>query len=56
MLFRSRNGNGEKADDIRKALTFLLGPAQAQADDLGYVPLQGSLLEKAKRAVQRIGK
>ncbi|MFN9629933.1 MAG: phosphate ABC transporter substrate-binding protein PstS [Cyanobacteriota bacterium] len=51
-----RNGNGEKADEIRKALDFLLGPAQAKADDLGYVPLQGTILNKAKRAVQRIGK
>lgn len=51
-----RNGNGDKADDIRKAITFLLGPAQAKADDLGYVPLQGMILSKAQRAVQRIGK
>ncbi|MEB3335734.1 MAG: phosphate ABC transporter substrate-binding protein PstS [Cyanobacteriota bacterium] len=51
-----RSGNGEKADEIRKALEFLLGPAQAKADDLGYVPLQGSILSKAKSAVLRIGK
>jgi phosphate transport system substrate-binding protein len=51
-----RNGNGEKADDIRKAINFLLGPAQSQADDLGYVPLQGTILSKAKQAVERIGK
>ncbi|MFN9546050.1 MAG: phosphate ABC transporter substrate-binding protein PstS [Cyanobacteriota bacterium] len=51
-----RNGNGEKADDIRKAISFLLGPAQSKADDLGYVPLQGAILNKAKRAVERIGK
>lgn len=51
-----RNGNGDKADEIRKAIDFLLGPAQAKADDLGYVPLQGTILNKAKRAVQRIGR
>jgi phosphate transport system substrate-binding protein len=51
-----RNGNGEKADDIRKAINFLLGPAQSKADDLGYVPLQGQILNKAKRAVEKIGR
>jgi phosphate transport system substrate-binding protein len=51
-----RNGNGEKADDIRNAINHLLGPAQSKADDLGYVPLQGTILNKAKRAVSRIGK
>jgi phosphate transport system substrate-binding protein len=51
-----RNGNGEKADDIRRAMNHLLGPAQSKADDLGYVPLQGTILNKAKRAVGRIGK
>lgn len=51
-----RNGNGEKADDIRKAISYLLGPAQTKADDLGYVPLQGIIHNKALRAVSRIGK
>lgn len=51
-----RNGNGEKADEIRKAINYLLGPAQSRADDLGYVPLQGSILNKAKRAVSQINK
>lgn len=51
-----KNGNGEKADEIRKAVNYLLGPAQLQADDLGYVPLQGTILNKAKRAVNQIGK
>lgn len=51
-----RNGNGNKADEIRKAINYLLGPAQSKADDLGYVPLQGLILGKAKRAVDRIGK
>jgi phosphate transport system substrate-binding protein len=51
-----RNGNADKADDIRKAITYLLGPAQSMADDLGYVPLQGTILNKAQRAIGRIGK
>jgi len=50
-----RKGNGSKADEIRKAISYLLGPAQTKADDLGYVPLQGSILNKAKRAVAQIG-
>ena len=50
-----RKGNGQKADEIRKAISYLLGPAQAKADDLGYVPLQGAILNKAKRAVDQIG-
>ena len=49
-------GNGEKAGAIRRAMLFLLSPAaQNKADDLGYVPLQGSILNKAKRAVAQIG-
>jgi phosphate transport system substrate-binding protein len=50
-----QKGNGQKADEIRKAINYLLGPAQAKADDLGYVPLQGAILSKAKRAVAKIG-
>ena len=48
-------GNGAKAASIRKALEYLLGPGQAKADDLGYVPLRGDILSKAKSAVRRIG-
>jgi phosphate transport system substrate-binding protein len=50
-----RKGNGQKADEVRKAISYLLGPAQSKADDLGYVPLQGSILNKARRAVEQIG-
>jgi len=50
-----RKGNGQKADQVRKAISHLLGPAQSKADDLGYVPLQGAILNKAKRAVDQIG-
>ena len=52
-----KNGNGEKADDIRNAIKYALsGKAQGIADDLGYVPLSGSILNKARIAVDRIGK
>ena len=50
-----REGNGAKAGTIRKAMNYLLGPAQNQADELGYVPLRGSILKQAKAAVGRIG-
>lgn len=50
-----REGNGAKAGTIRKAMNYLLGPAQNQADELGYVPLRGSILKQAKAAVARIG-
>lgn len=51
-----RSGNGAKAPAIRRAMTFLLSDAaQAKADDLGYVPLRGSILRSARQAVSRIG-
>ena len=48
-------GNGLKAGAIRKAMLHLLGPAQNQADDLGYVPLRGDIVKKSRAAVARIG-
>jgi phosphate transport system substrate-binding protein len=33
----------------------LLGPGQNVADELGYVPLRGSILKQAKAAVAKIG-
>jgi phosphate transport system substrate-binding protein len=50
-----QEGNGLKAGPIRKAMLYLLGPAQNQADELGYVPLKGDILKKAKAAVAKIG-
>ena len=47
--------NSLKAGPIRKALLYLLGPGQNLADDLGYVPLRGDILKKAKAAVAKIG-
>jgi phosphate transport system substrate-binding protein len=50
-----KSGNGSKAASIREAMLYLLGPAQAQANELGYVPLKGEILNKAKAAVAKIG-
>jgi phosphate transport system substrate-binding protein len=52
-----KNGNGSKADDIRSALNYALSSkAQSIADDLGYVPLSGSVLNRSRLAVNRIGR
>ncbi len=51
-----KSGNGTKTDEIRAAMNHLLGPAQSKADDLGYVPLSGTIHSKAKAAVMKIGK
>ena len=48
-------GNGPKAGPIRKAMLQLLGPGQNLADDLGFVPLRGDIVKKARAAVARIG-
>lgn len=51
-----RTGNGAKAGNIRRAISHLLSPsAQGKADDLGYVPLRGAILNSAKKAVGMIG-
>jgi len=51
-----KTGNGAKADAIQKALNYALSSkAQLIADDLGYVPLAGSILNKSRIAVKRIG-
>jgi phosphate transport system substrate-binding protein len=51
-----KTGNGAKTSDIRAALNYALSSkAQMIADDLGYVPLAGSVLNKARIAVGRIG-
>ena len=51
-----KKGNGAKTDDIRAALNYALSTkAQMIADDLGYVPLAGSVLNKSRIAVNRIG-
>lgn len=51
-----KTGNGENAPAIREALNYMLsGKAQLIADDLGYVPLSGSILNRSRIAVKRIG-
>lgn len=51
-----KTGNGAKEDTVKGALNYMLsGKAQMIADDLGYVPLSGSILNKARIAVNRIG-
>jgi phosphate transport system substrate-binding protein len=51
-----RTGNGSKTNNIRAALNYALSSkAQSIADDLGYVPLSGSILNRSRIAVGRIG-
>ena len=51
-----KTGNGAKTGDIQKALNYAQSSkAQMIADDLGYVPLAGSILNKSRIAVKRIG-
>jgi phosphate transport system substrate-binding protein len=51
-----KTGNGANAVAIRNALNYALSTkAQSIADDLGYVPLSGSILNRARIAVNRIG-
>lgn len=50
-----RSGNGAKTTDIQSALNYALSAkAQGIADDLGYVPLSGSILNRSRLAVKRI--
>jgi phosphate transport system substrate-binding protein len=50
-----KTGNGAKTGDIQKALNYALSSkAQMIADDLGYIPLAGSILNKSRIAVKRI--
>ena len=52
-----KTGNGAKADDIQKAINYALSSkAQMIADDLGYVPLAGSILNNSRIRVNQIGK
>ena len=50
-------GNGRKTEAIKTTLSRLLSTEyQEKASKLGYVPLRGEVLEKARAAVERIGK
>ena len=45
-----------KAEAVREALNYALSTkAQSLADDLGYVPLAGSILNKARIKVKQVG-
>ena len=51
------NGNGKNTEAIQDSFNFLLSDhSQAKAPSLGFVPLQGDILYKARSAVKRIGK
>jgi phosphate transport system substrate-binding protein len=51
-----QNGNGAKAELLKKAFNFMLSEqAQAQAPALGYVTMPAPVIEKAKAAVAKIG-
>jgi phosphate transport system substrate-binding protein len=51
-----QKGNGAKAAELREAFSYMLSnKAQGLADNLGYVPLRGDILKKAKAAVGKIG-
>jgi phosphate transport system substrate-binding protein len=44
-----KTGNGAKAADLREAFAYMLNnKSQGLADNLGYVPLRGDILSKAK--------
>lgn len=52
-----RNGNGAKASELREVFHYMLSnKAQGLADNLGYVPLRGDILKKAKAAVANVGR
>ncbi len=52
-----KTGNGSKTKAIQESLDYLLSEeAQIKASSLGFVPLKGEVLNKARAAVQRIGR
>ena len=51
-----KEGNGPKAELLRKAFNFMLSEqAQAQAPELGYVTMPPAVIEESKAAVAKIG-
>ena len=49
-------GNGAKAAVVKVAFNYMLSnAAQDKAPSLGFVPLKGDILAKAKAAVNKIG-
>lgn len=52
-----KNGNGAKASELREVFNYMLSnKAQNLADNLGYVPLRGDILKKAKAAVANVNR
>jgi phosphate transport system substrate-binding protein len=50
-----RTGNGSKTDALKATINYMLSDkAQAQADNLGYVPLSEGIQAKAQAAVNKI--
>ena len=48
-------GNGRKTDAVKKTLSTLLSTEyQEKASTLGYVPLRGDILQKARDAIEKI--
>lgn len=55
LAYKSGYADG-RATAVRDALNYALsGKAQGLADDLGYVPLAGSVLHRARLKVQQVG-
>ena len=55
LAYKSGYASG-RAEAVRDALNYALsGKAQGLADDLGYVPLSGSILNKARLKVKQVG-
>ena len=51
-----RTGNGNKTESVKAALNYMLSDAaQKKAPSLGFVPLKGNILAKAKAAVNKVG-
>ena len=52
-----KTGNGANAAVVKEAFNYMLSDAaQSKAPSLGFVPLKGEILAKAKAAVHKIGK
>ena len=56
-LLAYKTGNGSNLDALKTTFDYMLSDeAQAQADGLGFVPLQGKILNKARSAVGLVSK
>ncbi len=56
-LLAYKTGNETNLDALKKSFDYMLSDeAQAQADGLGFVPLQGEILEKSRAAISKVDK